>query len=210
MHLLVTAEGDPFRDTQEQFVRQLFAAEYGAEIEYFLPSLLSIGTDREEMVGVLGVNPAADAALFLEQYLDHSIERTLTRLTGDVVERNGIVEVGNLAAASAGGARVLIVMLTAYLRGAGYHWVTFTARPSLINSFRRLGIPLHLLAEADSKRLKGGAEGWGNYYEDTPMVVAARVREGFEVLDRAAMAERLKMTMVWGEAYSSGCRLRVG
>ncbi len=208
MNLMVTAAGERNRGSQEQFVRDMFFAQYDAEIDHFLPALLSIETEEHGIVGVLGINVAEHSPLFLEQYLDCSIEEQLSRTTETSVERSSVVEVGNLAADSAGGARMLIVMLTAYLRGAGFNWVTFTALPGLINSFRRLGIPLYELANADPERLDGGGRGWGSYYQGNPRVVAGCVDEGFEVLERAAIAERLKMAMVWAEAYTSGCRLK--
>ena len=46
---------------------------------------------------------------------------------------------GNLATVSSGGARWLIIALTAYLQGAGYDWVVFTAVRSLRNSFEKPG-----------------------------------------------------------------------
>lgn len=49
------------------------------------------------------------------------------------------MEVGNLAAASPGAARLLIVALTDLLVALGYRWVTFTGTLGLLNSFQRLG-----------------------------------------------------------------------
>ena len=208
MNLTITTADDGRREALEQYVHQLFAKQYGADVRHFLPWLLGVQGQDGVLQGVLGINAAADGPLFLEQYLEESIESAVAAATGSSVAREGVVEVGNLAAHSSGGARLLIVMLTAFLRGAEYQWVTFTALPSLINSFQRLGIPLYPLVDADPERLQGGDSSWGSYYSAQPKVVAGHVGEGFKALERASVAERLQAARIWGEAYSSGCELR--
>ncbi len=210
MKLAIVSEREARRSELEQFVHQLFQLQYGADVQHYLPWLLGIDGAEGGLQGVLGLNPAASAPLFLEHYLDLPIERALAAAAGQVVTREGIIEVGNLAANSAGGARLLIITLTAFLRGAEYEWVTFTALPALINSFRRLGIPLYTLAEASPERLEDGGASWGSYYEARPRVVAGNVEQGFRALEQASAAERLKAALIWSEAYYSGCQLRIG
>lgn len=209
MKLTLSTAGDPQRSAVERFIHQTFAVQYGADVRHYLPWLLAIENQSGELQGVLGVQGGADGALFLEQYLEQPVETVIAAAAGATVVRDSVVEVGNLSARSAGGARLLIVMLTAFLQGADYQWVTFTALPSLINSFRRLGIPLYPLVDAEPERLQGEAASWGSYYEGQPKVVAAQVSEGFKALERASMAERLQMALIWSEAYRSGTELRM-
>ncbi len=207
MKLSITTAGEMGRVRQEQYVRQAFADQFGAEIYHFLPYLLSIEDVEQNLQGVLGVHPAGEVALFLERYLDSPVEPLIAKITGEEVARSDVIELGNLATTSPGGGRMLIVILASFLRGAGYQWVTFTALPGLINSFRRFGIDLYTLAEADPGRLGEEARYWGSYYEGAPKVVAANVEEAHGRLECAAVAERLQLTLLWREAFLSGQRM---
>jgi hypothetical protein len=125
-----------------------------------------------------GYASAGTQVLFLEQYLDCPIERAIAAALGRPVARPGIVEVGNLAAVSAGMARVLIPQLARYLHRLGYKWVAFTATRALRNSFQRLGLRPLSLTRADPRRLRDGAAAWGTYYDNDPVVMAGKVSHG--------------------------------
>jgi len=88
------------------------------------------------------------------------------------------VEVGNLAAASAGMARALIPQLARHLHRLGYRWVAFTATRALRNSFHRLGLRPLPIAPADPSRLQDGGASWGSYYSQEPQVMAGRIALG--------------------------------
>lgn len=207
MQLVITKREDRNRLRQEQFVRKVFAAQYGADVRHFLPSLLGIEDQSLALQGVLGIHVAGEKPLFLEQYLNQQVELELSVASGCNISREGVVEVGNLAAQTPGGARLLIVMLTAFLHGADYQWVTFTALPALINSFGRLGIQVYPLADADPRQLEDHGASWGSYYEGGPKVVAVNVADSYKALECAAVAERLKAVMIWNQAYDSGAQL---
>lgn len=167
------------RRAVEDFVRERFAAHYQARVRHFMPRLFALEAADGSLHGAVGCRGAAEQGLFLERYLDEPVERVIARRTGARVEREGIVEVGNLAAHGAGTARLLIIALTRILAAEGLRWVCFTGTPALINSFRRLGIALHGLAPADPRRLgvdrdQWRAE-WGSYYDAGPQVMVAEV-----------------------------------
>jgi hypothetical protein len=90
--------------------------------------------------------------------------------------------VGNLAAVHAGAGRALIIHMTRFLHEQGYKWVTFTATRTLLNSFKRLGIKLFQLAEADPGRLEDGGKNWGTYYSTQPQVMFGDIASGYEKL----------------------------
>ena len=109
----------------------------------------------------------------LARHLDESIEKILG------IERSKIVEIGNLAPASAGQARWLICTMTEFLTGAGFTHVVFTAVPRLFNAFRRMGLPLTKLADARQEKLPGrSAAEWGTYYDSKPVVYTGDIRVG--------------------------------
>jgi len=163
----------PRRHHAEDFVRGVFFNAYRARLDAFYPLLVSIGYPDGGYAAVAGVRPAGGEALFSEHYLNEPVEKILN------VERNKIVEIGNLAPASAGQARWLICTLTAFLTGAAFTHVVFTAVPRLQNAFRRMGLPLTKHADARQEQLpEREAAEWGSYYESKPAVYSGDIRVG--------------------------------
>jgi hypothetical protein len=168
----------PARAGFEEFIAMRFRLSYGAHITHFLPHLIGIRDDMGGWQAGAGYAGAAAQTLFLERYLDCSVERAITAVSGRPVARSGIVEVGNLATASVGMVRTLIPALTLHFDRLEYTWVTFTATRALRNSFRRLGLQPLDLAPADPARLEDGGASWGTYYSQDPVVVACKISNG--------------------------------
>jgi len=173
LELALVVPSHPDRANAESFVRAVFSRAYGARLNAFYPLLMSIAWRGGEYAAVAGVRPAGNGRLFSEHYLDDAADSVLG------VDRRRIVEIGNLAPAGAGQARWLICTLTAFLAGAGFTHVVFTAVPKLQNAFQRMGLPLTKLADARSERLPPDQlDDWGTYYESRPAVYSGDVRVG--------------------------------
>lgn len=163
----------PRRLNAEAFIQDVYFTAYRARLNAFYPLLISIANPDGEYAAVAGIRPAGGEALFSEHYLDEPVERLLG--TG----RRLIVEIGNLAPASAGQARWLISTLTAFLTGAGFTHVVFTAVARLHNAFTRMGLPLAKHADALRERLPEALRhDWGTYYESRPAVYSGDIRVG--------------------------------
>lgn len=175
----------PLRASFEQFIAARFHRAYGARVAHFSPHLLGVRDSLARWHASSGYTPAFGHRLFLEQYLDRPVEAALAGGLGRPVGRESIVEVGNLAAVSAGMARALIPLLARHLHRLGYGWVVFTATRELRNSFRHLGLHPLRLARADPARLPDGGASWGSYYEHDPLVMAGRIARGIRVSPRA-------------------------
>jgi hypothetical protein len=175
----------PRRGEVEAFIRLVFARHYGASVASFAPQLLILEQDGS-IVAAAGWRDAGTGPLFLERYLDQPIETVMTQLIGRPVQREHIVEVGNLAADRSGSSRYIFTDLAARLDQRGHEWVVFTATRELIGIFARLGLPLLVLGKADPARLGADATAWGRYYETEPIVVVGRVRHGLDRLERMA------------------------
>lgn len=121
----------PERRAFEQFIAERFSRAYGARLTHFLPHLLGVMDGLARWQAAAGYAAAGAQALFLEQYLDRPIELALGAAVGRPIARGSIVEVGNLAAISAGMARALIPQLARHLHRMGYRWVAFTATRAL-------------------------------------------------------------------------------
>lgn len=169
-----TVLGAPRRAAAESFIRQVFRQHYGAEVRSFAPNLMLL-EDEQRIAAAAGWRCAGDEALFLENYLDQPVDQALSRLAGQPVHRQRVVEVGHLAADRPGSSVQVIVALAAHLDRLGYEWV-FTATRQLIGIFQRLGLPPLALAPADPARLGAQAADWGSYYASAPVVVAGRIR----------------------------------
>jgi hypothetical protein len=180
---LLEADAPARRREVEAFVRRRFAEMHGAQVSRFMPRLWSLAGEFTGVVGAVGLRDARDGALYLERYLDEPVEQAIGRCLGATPRREGLVEVGNLAADGIGHARVLIVQLTRLLAAAGTRWVSFTGTPSLVNSFRRLGLCPIDLGPADPARLdRAERAAWARYYDDGPRVMAGPVPTGYAQL----------------------------
>lgn len=180
----------PGRYLIEDFIRECFFAEYKARICHFLSNLLGL-VDEHGIHAAVGFAGALHRELYLEQYLDCPVELTLYQAAGIHAERARIVEVGNLAASSPGGARAVILALARYFHEQDAVWVVFTGVPSLLNTFSRLGIPVHELGEARQEKLRDRDTDWGTYYHSHPRVMAVSVAETFRRIEASPVLSRM-------------------
>jgi hypothetical protein len=183
--LEAVARGHPLRRSLEQCIATRFARAYGAQLTQFLPHLVGIRDAQSRWLACAGYGGAGAGPLFLEQYLDAPVEALLDRRVLAHVAREQVVEVGNLAAVSAGMARAMIPLLARHLHRLGYRWVAFTATREVRNAFHRIGLAPILLAAADAGRLPDGGAAWGTYYERDPLVMAGRIALGLRAATMA-------------------------
>lgn len=185
------APGDPQRGQLETFVHQRFADTYGANLRHYMPLLLGV-RQHGALQAVVGLRPASSAnQLFLEQYLDQPACAQIRRRSAMPLQREQLVEVGNLAALAPGAARVLIIALTHYLAAQGFTWVVFTGTAMLLNSFQRLALSPVDLGMADPARLGQQQAEWGSYYATRPRVMAGYIPEGLAQLTQRGVFQRL-------------------
>jgi hypothetical protein len=198
------------RHDVEHFIHQVFARAYDADLNHYLPRLMSLRKNNR-IISALGIREASNGPLFLETYLDYPVEQLISKLDETDISRDQIVEIGNLASMHRSGLRNLIIALTSYLRGAGSEWVVFTAVPAVRNAFATLNLPLYTLAVADKSRLeKQEQEKWGRYYETGPVVVAGRVEDGYRRIRELIDLEKAMSLSccLWQYAFYAGCKQR--
>ena len=197
----------PMRLRAEKFIHERFARLYGADVRHYFHTIMSLREGNRRIVAALGFQRAGGSRLFLEQYLRGPVDQVLAGAISQPCSRGNLAEVGNLAVARPGGARMLIATLTAFLAAAGFDWAVFTAVPSLRNAFARLGIDLVFLAKAraeclprDERRL------WGKYYESSPDVVAANVHQSFDALTSPVQsgAKHGNLRRLWDATHVAG------
>jgi hypothetical protein len=180
----------PDRARVESYIARRFARCHGARVATFMPRLLA-ATCGDRLGAALGLRPAATAPLFLETYLDAPVQMALADILGQPVQRARLVEVGNLAASNRHAGQLLVALLIAALRGAGFRWLVFTATRPVRERVAALGLPLHALAAADPARL-GAARGvWGRYYDADPWVMAGDLALGVRLMHATPLAALL-------------------
>jgi hypothetical protein len=150
------------------------------------PTYLSVGAP-EAPLAVLGFRGAAAGPIFLERYLDQTIEHVLTQKLGRPVSRNRIIELGDHASRRPTATVALWCEAAAALHGQAEIAVAVLTRP-LRQMFERLGFDLMALGPARMEAL--GSEGmqWGRYYDADPVVCAGDIAACRSVLEKARRA----------------------
>ncbi len=176
-------EGEAGRAELEKLVAAAFERSHGAMVRSFMPTLVGLEDRSGALRGAaLGYRGAAGGPLFLEQYLDQPIEQAIAARVADgrKVERERIVEVGNLAGRGCRSAMYLVAQLPRFLVGKGYRWLTFTGTSRVREIIEGFGAPLLDLGAADPARLAAGADDWGRYYDTAPRVMAGWLPDGLK------------------------------
>jgi len=168
--IALVSEQCAVRAELEAGISRKFEAEYSAHLHSFLPHLLSLRSGGE-LGAVVGIRAAAESPLFLEQYLDAPVEQAVARAYRTPIDRDQIVEIGNLAGNVPGLAYLLFAALAQVLSNAGYRWVVCTATPQVEAMLARLRFSSQTICAADPTRLSDGAADWGNYYASQPRVI---------------------------------------
>ncbi len=165
----------PDRLEIERFIHDVFAQTYGANVQQFMPQLMSLRDENDELVAAFGLRDADEAPLFLERYLDAPIETVLSNRFNRTITRNQITEIGNLAVANPRNAGILIAHIIQHNLDMGVEWCVATAHRSLQNGLVKGGRDVYALQAADKSRLNVAEQvTWGRYYDNAPQVVAIR------------------------------------
>ena len=201
----------------EEFIRGVYKKYYNADIDQFYPNLLAIESSagnslnqNKTIKAVAGVRCAENDHLFSEYYLSGKLEDEIaSRLSDKVngpVSRKTIVEVGNLAPANVGQMRWLITSITGFLYSAGFKYLIFTGVPGISNSFKRMNIPLEVLAEAKQESLPEDIKHkWGpEYYQNKPMVFLGDIEMGYEVMKENIYKSNQKLIPLFEQACRVG------
>lgn len=165
----------PDRKELEEYVYKVFRKAHSASIKHYLPHLMGLRDEANKLLAVCGLRHASEGRLFLEHYLDSPVEQILRDKTGELVDRNDIVEIGNLAVGDPAHVRSLLASISLYLHGTDTRWAVFTGLATLKNSLLKLNMQVHVLHEASILRLPETERAdWGSYYAEGPHVMAVR------------------------------------
>jgi len=163
------------RQEIEQFIHDVFAHTYGADVQQFMPQLISLRDENDELVAAFGMRKAHLEPLFLERYLDAPIETVMSNRFNRTIARHQITEIGNLAVSNPRNAGVLIANIIQHSLDIQIEWCVATAHHSLQNGLIKGGRDVYALQGADKARLSPIEQAvWGSYYDNSPQVVAVK------------------------------------
>jgi len=175
----------------EKFARDRYRRAYGAEINTFARELLVLRSKEQGVLGCVGLNTGDSGKLYLEQYLNGSLEEEIGKVVGKKVDRSKVAEIGTLATGAKGLSRLTMISLTGVIMSRGIEYVAFTGIKSVRNTLEMLGMPLESLAKAAPEKLKGDAGEWGSYYSAAPEVVFLDVKKGYEMVQKLGKVDTM-------------------
>lgn len=164
----------PRRGAAEALIEDVYQRAYGGAVVRHFPHLIAICNAEAGVVAAAGFRWAHREPLFLEQYLAEPIELALAPL-GQIVQRDGIVEIGSLATDGGGSSAALFAALASHLSARGARFAVATATRRLRRLFNLVGFETRRIAVADPTCLADGGRAWGRYYEHDPVVVGGAV-----------------------------------
>ena len=167
---IVIREGDALRSVVETFIRNVYSAEYGAQLQTFPSRLFALMNERAEIICAAGVRFQEDGFLS-ELYLDSPIEQALCTASKRTITRSEIFEVTTFASRAPRATMQFIKSLGMFGELNGFAWSFFTLTQRLHRLVERLGHPLTHLADADYRRIPDHQR-WGTYYASQPKVFA--------------------------------------
>lgn len=169
---------DVSRPLVEAFIKDIFRKHHGAELHHFAPSLLAIFNPQNEIEAALGYRLAKNESLFLENYLDKSIESLVSNHLGQNIERHTLGETGNLASSNADSCKDLFAYTAEYLHDQGIEWFVSTGTAVMRVVYRRLGIKAHIIHDVKKSSLSEEQQGaWGSFYDDKPKIILINVAQ---------------------------------
>ncbi len=203
-------QGESERPRLESFIQGVYKKYYNTEINEFYPNLLAIESDgivqKCSIKAVAGIRSAELETLFSEYYLSNKLEDELFRIYHKSITRKTIVEVGNLSPANIGQMRWLITSITAFLYSAGFKYIVFTGVPGISNAFKRMHIPIEIIAEAKRNCLPIDIrQKWGpEYYINKPMVFSGDIVKGFDIIKNSIYNSNKKLIPLFERACFLG------
>lgn len=178
--------GDATRPEVERCIADKFAQVHGAKITHFSKHLISL-TCEQHLCAAVGLSPAAGGQLFAERYLDAPIQTVIANATGQSVERQDVLEIGNLVSSWKGSSLMLFVFLGELMHELATTWVVFTAIPEVQRLLAKLEFTPTVITHADPKYIADANRNWGSYYQKSPQVVFGEIQPAVAIARRGAM-----------------------
>ncbi|KHT62665.1 hypothetical protein RJ45_16325 [Photobacterium gaetbulicola] len=174
----------PLRRDVEGYIAERYRLAFNASVTDFMPLLLAVFNKQHQLKSACGIRIANTGPLFLERYLSAPVETLLINACQQHVERQHLIEIGQLASFSQGSAPLHFLLLTQYLIEQGFGWCVFTATDPLYAMMRRLGLAPIQLCEAKAEHIENAKQIWGSYYRHHPRVCCGYLPNAYQQLSK--------------------------
>ncbi|MCF6436885.1 thermostable hemolysin [Pseudoalteromonas sp. MMG022] len=182
--LLWAKVGQIGRDELEQTVKSGFASAYQANLHDFYPLLSRLSTSQGDCV--LGLRLAANADLFVEQYLQQPIERFLPQCQ----TRAQIAELGNLYSTHRSATLGHFIVVTRAFLDTDIQYLAFTGTLQVRNLMAWCEVPICELSVAQSECVASALD-YGSYYAADPKVCVVDLRSAQQVIANNKLFSKL-------------------
>ena len=163
------------RKSLELFIYNNYYKVHQAKINHYFDHLFAC-SDGFQFVASLGINFLKSKSKgFVEQYLDCSAEQAISQVAKQPIDRNEVVELGNLSSIMPGATRRMIFKISPKLLAKGAKWAIFTINKPVYNAFKKAGLDPMFVIKADPNKLVDQSTNWGSYYDSAPGVYAVRI-----------------------------------
>ena len=174
------------RPSVESYIHDKFQQQYDADIQHFLPYILSLKCN-DNLCATVGIRTAESEPLFLENYLRFPIEQEIGNHFKTAIKRESIVEIGNLVSTWRGSSQLLFIFLTDLLFRLDREWVVFTATKEVEYLLKKMNFsPIHL-TDASEKMLEDDKDRWGSYYDENPKVMFGHTPSAMSILKQSTI-----------------------
>ena len=170
---------DASRHELEAAIYTGFAHAFGADLHEFYPLLSQLSYRRSRCF--LGVRLAANAPLFVEQYLQQPLELHL----GKQVKRSEIAELGNLYSTGRMATLGHFIILTEALLQHSIHHLVFTATQQVRSLLSLCQVEAQIISNANGNI--ASAKDYGSYYQCVPKVCVVNLRHAQQVIQSTAL-----------------------
>ena len=169
------------RPLVESYIHDKFYERYTANGQSYLPDILTLSCN-DHLCAAVGIRVAESEPLYLEQYLRDPIEQEIGMRFKTEINRENIIEIGNLVSTWRGSSQLLFMLLTDLLARVNREWVVFTATREVEHLLGKMNFILIHLADASGDLLGKEKDQWGSYYEESPKVMFGHVPSAISIL----------------------------
>ena len=187
---------DISRTSLEGLIRDSYKKIFNAQLNSFLPNLVASTTIDDQIWAAFGYADAGQGKLFLENYLDDPIEELVSKKIGENIQRNKIVEVGNLFINHMADPIKTMRDVASYLQSLGYKWIVCTATRYLRLLFLKSGAEPVSIAQAPRSRVINDGSEWGTYYVTAPEILVGNINQNVTLIKQSLACKSVKSSQL--------------
>lgn len=180
--LQFSEQGDSLHSQVNQMVSKEYARHFKCKLKHFMPQSFSL-VESNNLLACTGLRSAAKEKLFLEQYMDQSIEIVLSSAFDISIDRKEIVEIGGFALTDSSHALSFMFQLAPAFAKLGYNYAVCTVTDPVRKYLKKLGLDTINLGDADPKKVDTSDDAWGSYYKLKPVILAGDINAAVKKIE---------------------------